>query len=197
MTEPEPGIFDAIHFVAEAHKGHFRKGGKIPYISHLTNVMRILLENGYPDHVAIAGLLHDVVEDTPTTVEEVRQHFGERITKIVIGATEPSKLYLQEGEQEAPWKERKTHTIQYLQKEQDEEILAVCCADKVDNIRAIGSDLKRVGEGLWDRFNAPYEQQNWYYYSLLEVFLSRQGEFGEDYRKLSDEFADAVREVFP
>ncbi|WP_143962806.1 HD domain-containing protein [Litoribacter populi] len=190
-------IFEAIIFACKAHEGHFRKGTNIPYVSHLTNVMKILLEYGYDEEVAVAGLLHDTVEDTPVTIEEVEQAFGLRVAQLVKGATEPSKLYQQEGEEEAPWKERKSHTIDYVAREKDEAVLALALADKLDNIRAITRDYRRVGEAIWDRFNAPYEQQNWYYYSLAEAFLSRQEEFGEDYRALTEEFSDAVREMFP
>ncbi|MBS9525395.1 HD domain-containing protein [Litoribacter alkaliphilus] len=190
-------IFEAIKFACQAHEGHFRKGTNIPYISHLTNVMKILLEYGYDEEVAVAGLLHDTVEDTPVTIEQVEAKFGAKVAHLVKGATEPSKLNHREGEEEAPWKERKSHTIDYVGREQDEAILALALADKLDNIRAIARDYRRVGDAIWDRFNAPYEQQNWYYYSLAEAFLSRQEEFGEEYRTLTEEFSEAVREMFP
>lgn len=192
----EKNIFDAIEFAAQAHRGHFRKATQIPYISHLTNVMKVLLEYGYPEQVAMAGLLHDVVEDTAVKIEEVERVFGNEVTVLVKGATEPHKLHLEEGDTEAPWIERKMHTLDYLKKEASENILAVSCADKLDNIRSIQSDLQKVGEDVWSRFNAPYESQKWYYTSLAKALVGRQKDFSSQYKALTDKFEATTKAVF-
>jgi (p)ppGpp synthase/HD superfamily hydrolase len=192
----EKNIFDAIEFAAGAHRGHFRKATQIPYISHLVNVMKVLLEHGYPEKVAMAGLLHDVVEDTTVNIEEVEKVFGHEVAALVKGATEPHKLYLKVGEAEAPWAERKTHTINYLKNECSEYILAVSCADKLDNIRSIKSDLEKIGATVWDRFNAPYHSQKWYYTILAQSLVERQKDFGDQYKALTDNFEETTRAVF-
>ena len=76
-------IFRAIKFAADAHEGHYRKGTNIPYISHLMNVMKILCENNCSDEVVVAGILHDVVEDTPITIEQVERKFGKTVADMV------------------------------------------------------------------------------------------------------------------
>lgn len=189
-------IFDALGFANEAHRDHFRKGTKVPYITHLCNVMKILLEKGYAEEVAIAGLLHDTVEDTKITIGEIEDRFGKQIMEWVKGATEPDKLLLKEGEEEAPWQKRKEHTISDIKNVNEEEILAIACADKLDNIRAIKADLDIMGDALWSRFNAPYEDQRWYYTSLSKEFNKRQPEFGRNFKMLTNDFEAKVREVF-
>src|SRR5665647_24789 len=72
-------VFKAIKFVADAHQGQYRKGTNIPYISHLMNVMKILCENGCDKEIITAGILHDVVEDTSVTIEQVERLFGKRV----------------------------------------------------------------------------------------------------------------------
>lgn len=129
-------IFRAIKFVAEAHEGHYRKGTNIPYISHLTNVMKILCENGCSEEVIVAGILHDAVEDTPISLDVIKLKFGNRVAELVAAASEKEKL--ETGDQEeAGWKERKQHTINSLQKTDSVDKLLVSCADKLDNTRAI------------------------------------------------------------
>jgi (p)ppGpp synthase/HD superfamily hydrolase len=189
-------IFDAIEFAAVAHRGHFRKATQIPYISHLVNVMKVLLEHGYPEKVAMAGLLHDVVEDTSVNIEEIERVFGHEVAALVKGATEPQKLHLKVGEAKAPWTERKTHTINYLKNETSENILAVSCADKLDNIRSIKSDLEKTGAAVWDRFNAPYQSQKWYYSNLAQTLVERQKDFGHQFKSLTNDFLKTTAEVF-
>jgi len=64
-------IFEAIEFATKAHINHFRKGTKVPYIIHPLQVARILIESDCSDHVVIAGILHDTVEDTPVTLDDI------------------------------------------------------------------------------------------------------------------------------
>ena len=85
-------VFKAIKFVAEAHQGHYRKGTSIPYISHLMNVMKILIEIGCDKEIITAGILHDVIEDTSVTPEQVERVFGKRVATIVAGASEPEHI---------------------------------------------------------------------------------------------------------
>jgi len=154
-------IFKAIEFAARAHSGQHRKGTKIPYIVHPLGVAKILIEYGCPDHVVIAGILHDTVEDTPVTLNEIKQAFGWDIADLVEAASEPDKT--------DTWENRKNHTIGML-KTLSKEAAILVLADKLDNIRAIREDCERHGESLWHRFNRPRDQQKWYYENLATVF---------------------------
>ena len=147
-------VFKAIKFVAEAHQGHSRKGTKVPYISHLMTVMRILIEAGCDTEVVTTGILHDVVEDTSVTIEEVERIFGKRVAALVSGVSEPDHMRSSPGGK-APWRLRKQHTISYIIKEATPNELVVLCADKLDNIESINSDYILKGEKVWERFSAP------------------------------------------
>jgi (p)ppGpp synthase/HD superfamily hydrolase len=157
-------IFDAIEFAAGAHRGHFRKGTRIPYIVHPLAVAKILIEACCAEEVIVAGILHDTVEDTSVSLGEIHLKFGEAVARIVEGATEPDKS--------RPWEERKTHIIESL-KSATEGVLLVTCADKIENLEAIRGDWGRVGEGVWDRFKRGRDKQEWYYRSVLVVLEER------------------------
>jgi len=189
-------VFRAIKFVAEAHQGHYRKGTNIPYISHLMNVMKILCEIGCDKEIIAAGILHDVVEDTSVTIEQVERIFGKRVATIVLGASEPD--HDRNGKDEkTSWSLRKQHTIEFITREATLEQLLVSCADKLDNITAIKHDYVLNGEKLWERFNAPKSDQQWYYTSLAAAFEQRSKEFSEPLSSLAQRFTSTVKEVFP
>lgn len=188
-------IFEAIKFVAEAHANHYRKGTNIPYISHLMNVMKILCKYNCETKVIVAGILHDVVEDTKVTIEEVEQKFGKDIAEIVAGASEREKI-LKNNHWKASWKERKQNTIEFLKRTDKLEKLLVSCADKLDNARDILADYQELGNDLWTRFNAGKDEQMWYYQSLVKVFLQRGEEFGDPLLKMAKDLEQTVKSIF-
>jgi len=157
-------IFKAIEFAARAHTGQNRKGTKIPYIVHPLGVAKVLIDHGSPDYLVAAGILHDTTEDTPVTLEQITETFGPRIAELVKDSSEPDKS--------KKWEDRKKHTIEQLETISNEAVI-LALADKLDNIRAIREDLERSGESVWKRFNAPKDQQKWYYESLVRVISSR------------------------
>lgn len=178
-------VFAAIEFATKAHKGQVRKGTKIPYITHPLGVAKILIENDCPEEIVVAGILHDTVEDTPVTIEDIRQAFGEKVAQLVQAASEPDKS--------DTWENRKRHTIESL-KTVPMDVLLVSLADKLDNIKAIREDYEKLGESLWPRFNRPKQSQEWYYKSLAEVFSGRQA--SEPLASLVREFSSEVERVF-
>ena len=188
-------VFRAIKFVAQAHQGQYRKGTNIPYISHLMNVMKILCENGCDKEIITAGILHDVVEDTSVTIEQVERLFGKRVSTMVTGASEPE--HMRNGKDgKTSWRLRKQHTIEFVTREATLDQLLVTCADKLDNAVAIKQDFDQIGEKLWERFNAPKTDQQWYYTSLAASFEQRSTEFGEQLSKLSQKLTNTINEVF-
>jgi (p)ppGpp synthase/HD superfamily hydrolase len=102
----ESKIFDAIEFAAKAHRDHFRKDSKIPYMAHLMGVCKILIQYEAPTHVVVAGILHDTIEDRGITGEQIENAFGEDVARIVESVTEPPKR--------EPWEYRKKHTIELM-----------------------------------------------------------------------------------
>jgi (p)ppGpp synthase/HD superfamily hydrolase len=157
-----PRLYDAIELAARAHHHQVRKGTEIPYIVHPLAVAGLLIRAGCREHLVIAALLHDVVEDTPVTIGEIQSHFGREVAELVIALSEPDK--------NASWEERKTHTIEYLEQKANEDALLVALADKLDNIRAIREGLESDGDSFWGRFNRPQENQKWYYERLEAAF---------------------------
>lgn len=169
-------VSQALVFATEHHQHQHRKGTKIPYMAHLLNVCKLVAENNCSDEILAAALLHDVVEDTDVTIEEIEEKFGKQVAEIVRGATELDKLEKKAIEKESTWLERKEHTIHFLQHEANTDQLLVSGADKLDNLRSIVYDYKRIGEKLWTRFNATKEQQAWYYTSVATILLDKGNE---------------------
>ena len=124
MTYLTPKLLEAMEFASTAHKGQFRKfPPNIPYISHLTAVAQILSRAGFNEEVIIAGLLHDILEDTKHTAEELKQRFGDRVLALVLAVTENKSL---------SWIERKEKYLYQLQIA-DTEAKAISAADLLAN----------------------------------------------------------------
>lgn len=195
MDENPTLVFKAIRVVADAHEGQYRKGTRLPYIVHLVNVMRTLIELGCDDEIVAAGVLHDVIEDTFLRIEDIENLFGERISFLVKGASEVREQG--NGYDEiASWHTRKEHTIRFLAREATEDQLLISGADKLDNITAIKEDYMKMGESLWERFNAGKDRQHWYYTQLAHSFRLRAQELGGPLSILSERFSKTVMEVF-
>ncbi|HTU41428.1 MAG TPA: HD domain-containing protein [Candidatus Aquilonibacter sp.] len=161
-----PRFRRAFLFAADKHAGQARKTTTIPYIAHLMGVASSVLEFGGDEDMAIAALLHDVVEDCggEPILKEVRRRFGNRVAEMVDGCTDSY------GSPKPPWRERKESYIQHL-KSADAATRLVSAADKLNNIRSILSDYRQFGEAIWERFNGGREGTLWYYRALLDEFL--------------------------
>jgi len=161
-----PRFLGAFLFAAEKHAGQTRKASTIPYIAHLMGVASLVLEFGGDEDMAIAALLHDVVEDCggKPMLKEVRRRFGSRVAKIVEGCTDS------DTDPKPPWRERKETYIRHL-KTADAETRLVSAADKLNNVRSILSDHREVGESVWSRFQGGRDGTLWYYRALLDEFL--------------------------
>ena len=161
-----PRFLRAFQFAAEKHAGQLRKASTIPYIAHLMGVASIVLEAGGDEDLAIAALLHDVVEDCGgmPMLKEVRRRFGKRVAQVVDGCTDA------DTDPKPPWRGRKEKYIRHL-KTADADTRLVSAADKLNNLRSILSDYRAIGESVWSRFHGGREGTLWYYRALLDVFL--------------------------
>jgi (p)ppGpp synthase/HD superfamily hydrolase len=158
-------LYDAIALAARAHHGQVRKGTEIPYLVHPLAVAGILIHANCPEHLVIAGILHDTLEDTPVRLDEIQSQFGREVADLVLALSEPDK--------KLSWEERKAHTLDHLEQKATPDVLLVAVADKLDNMRAIREGLASDGEAFWLRFNRPRENQKWYYQRLAGVFERR------------------------
>ncbi|MCQ2572934.1 MAG: HD domain-containing protein [Treponema sp.] len=181
-------IHEAITYAGKRHAGQVRKGSNIPYLVHPMEVMGILIENGCSEEVVIAGILHDVIEDTcddnniirDIVRNEIKEKFGSKVLEIVNGTSE---------EKSKTWKERKQHTIDSLP-ETSKEIQMVCCADKLSNLLSTKENLQNIGDKVWKRFNAGREDLKWYHKGVAEN-LTKISEM-----KMFEDLKQAVIEVF-
>lgn len=161
-----PAIIKAGEFALWAHQGQMRKCGLIPYVAHLFDVAGIMLDNRLSENLVIAGLLHDVIEDTAYGEEDICKLFspqqGEAVMHIIMADTEINK--------EAPWEERKQETINYAKQTDETDGLLLICADKISNLTSMADSLENSGDLMWAYFHSPKEKQIWYYETLYQIF---------------------------
>jgi len=184
-------IAEAIKFATEKHTsvvnkdgsiGQLRKGSGLPYIIHPMEVWQILRNNNCSATVQIAGLLHDTLEDTSATREEIKAKFGNEVLELVDSESE---------DKSKTWKERKQHTIDALA-EDSIETMQVCCANKLSNCKAQLYDYKQIGDALFERFNkeSTPELQGWYYKGIVKALTPLRG------MQMYDELKATVRELY-
>jgi len=165
------GIMDikekAKLFAIRAHMGQVRKSEPDkPMIMHPIGVGQLLESFGYDDNVVAAGYLHDVVEDTKYTIEDIEKEFGKDIANLVMGASEPDKSL--------SWEDRKRHTIEETRKLPFRNKLVIC-ADKINNLEDLFLKFEKIGNRDFSAFKRGEESQEWYYTSIYESLVS-----GED-----------------
>jgi len=158
----------AFRYAAEKHNGQTRKQTAVPYLSHLMAVASLVLEAGGDEDLAIAALLHDVVEDCGGVprLREIRKMFGRRVAKIVEGCTDSF------GEPKPEWVERKRGYLREV-KNADAETRLVSASDKLHNVRTILADYRKDGEAIWVRFSGKKEGTLWYYRALSDEYHRR------------------------
>ncbi|APO99507.1 HD domain-containing protein [Xanthomonas perforans] len=170
----------AVDYARIAHAGQVRKGTQVPYLSHLLGVSTLVLECGGDEEQAIAGLLHDVVEDCGGGHEaSIRAQFGDAVADIVMACTDATaedkaEVDNSERARKRDWRERKQAYLAHLRKTPERALLVSGC-DKLYNARSIVQDLENpaVGQGIFDVFTAGREGTLWYYAALEEVFRTR------------------------
>lgn len=151
----------AILWATQAHSGAVRKGGRVPYILHPLESAAIAATMTSDLEVLAAAVLHDVVEDTSCTLEELRTHFGPRVAALVAADTENKRP----GSSPAStWRLRKEETIRLLREEKRVEVKIIVLGDKLSNLRSMYRDHLAEGDSFWDRFHQkdPLEHR-WYY----------------------------------
>jgi (p)ppGpp synthase/HD superfamily hydrolase len=171
MSTPRlsPRFDEALGYASNLHRTQTRKGGDTPYVGHLLSVASLVIEGGGTETQAIAGLLHDAVEDQggAPVLAEIREKFGDDVAVIVAECSDTDEV------PKPPWKPRKERYIAHLATASGATVL-VSLADKLDNARAILRDYRDLEDELWARFSEhdPHEHL-WYYESLLAVFKAR------------------------
>lgn len=171
---------EAIIYATVMHQGKVRKFGDTPYILHPLEVAQILSTITDDKEVIAAGILHDIVEDTDGTLEEIEKRFGKRVAFIV--SSESENKYPDE-KKENTWKRRKEESLVTLKNSTDIGVKMLWLADKLANIRSLAGMYSELGDDMWKRFHQSNpDEQNWYYRSvaeLVELSLNKTGAFKE------------------
>jgi len=172
MLHLSPKYAEAVAYAATAHADQVRKGTDIPYVSHVLAVSALVVEHGGSEAQAIAGLLHDVLEDCgPEHGADIEARFGAEVLAMVEALTD--------GTPDAqgvkpPWQARKQRYLDHLAAAELAVVLVSAC-DKLHNATAIADDHAAIGEAVFDRFSQPKAQTVWYYHQLAGVISRRLG----------------------
>jgi (p)ppGpp synthase/HD superfamily hydrolase len=163
---------EAMTWAASLHRHQHRKNTRVPYIAHLVAVSSIVLEDGGTEAEAIAGLLHDAVEDCGAHLEPILRHrFGDAVVNIVMECSDAAPGH---GESKLPWPVRKQAYIDRLRTASTESAVRVSSADKLHNARATLVDLgESEPRGTWSPHNACHHQSLWYYQAVSDVVAGR------------------------
>lgn len=177
----------AFLFACDAHEGQLRKDGT-EFIQHPILVSRILEAHDYSDDLIAAGYLHDVVEDTPVTMEDLEAKFNPNVVALVKSNTE---------DKSKTWLERKTHTIESIKTSTLEE-KALLAADKLANVMDISKALKANSnpETYWAKFNAGYEDQKWYYTTVANDLFNSLTKREQKKHDLFERLVEITEQVF-
>lgn len=177
----------AIVFAVRAHAGTERRGKGFPYIIHPMEAVEIVATMTPDQELLAAAALHDTVEDTNVTIEQIRIEFGERVASLVAA---DSDIEVSGVSREESWRIRKQATIDRLAgASRDAKIVAL--GDKLSNMRAIARDYAVQGDALWNLFRMKDRKDHeWHYRGLATSLNELQDTFA--YK----EFEQLVNQVF-
>lgn len=183
----------AVEFAVRAHAGTERKGKGFPYIVHPLEAVEIVATMTCDQELLAAAVLHDTVEDTDVTVEQIRAEFGERVAALVASESDNVVEGMNEDKvvhSSSNWKERKRVAIERLAHAScDAKMVAL--GDKLSNMRAIARDYAQQGDAVWNVFRIhDRKEHEWHYRGLVESLRELQGTFA--YK----EFEELVNQVF-
>ncbi len=178
----------AIVFAVKAHENTERRGKGFPYIVHPMEAVEIVASMTSDQELLAAAALHDTVEDTDVTVEQIRAEFGDRIAAIVDSESDRFTEGVSETDS---WRDRKQAAIDRLAKVSTDSKM-VAMGDKLSNMRAIYRDYMKDGDKLWSLFHAPggKADHEWHYRGLAASLSELKDTFA--YR----EFVDLLEKVF-
>lgn len=186
MNNPlETSLFDkAVKFAVEAHSGTERRCKGYPYIIHPMEAAAIVATMTNDQELLAAAVLHDTVEDTDVTIEQIRELFGDRVAELVQHETAPL-------DESLTWREKKTAQLKQLaDAPHDSKIVAL--GDKFSNMSGIALDYRQIGDEVWKRFHAPNGKPDveWYYRSLADAMSELS------YTLAYQEYVKLLEEVF-
>lgn len=177
----------ALLFAIKAHSGVERRGKSFPYIVHPMEAVAIVASITPDQELLAAAALHDVVEDTDYTIDDIKREFGERVARLVAAE---SDLVVEGKSESDSWVERKQYAIDRLTKlDRDAKIVSI--GDKLSNARAMLSDYEEMGEELWKKFHVSDPKlHKWHYEGLRNSLSELKGTYA------FEEFSEIVDKLF-
>lgn len=175
----------AIVFAVRAHRNTERRGKGFPYIVHPMEAVEIVATITPDQELLAAAALHDTVEDTDVTVEDIRREFGDRVAELVHSE---SDQYTEGVSEEDSWHDRKQAAIDRLAAaSHDAKIVAM--GDKLSNMRAIWRDYQQKGDALWQIFHVKDKASHaWHYRGLAAALSELKDTFAyQEFVRLMDE----------
>lgn len=154
----------AFQYAAWAHRNQLRKGSQQPYISHPMMVALLVQRAGFDEETVAAAVLHDVVEDTDTTLEQIATKFGPRVAALVDLLSEKK---LDASGRPRSWELRKLEKFETI-RAAPVEAKALALADKLHNLHSVLEDLQ-AGRPIWERFNGPRDRWLWNAERVIEA----------------------------
>lgn len=161
MKTLNANIQRALGHAIKLHDKQLRKGTAVPYSIHPVSLAMMLLEVNLHPNIITAALLHDVIEDTQWTIDDIEAHYNENIADLVHACTEQNRS--------EKWEERKRLTIMKLS-ELSIDAKWIILADKLHNLYSMYSQYESTGEAMWEHFSRGPEKQKWYYGQLKSQF---------------------------
>ncbi len=183
----------AIIFAVKAHHNTERRGKGFPYIVHPLEAVEIVATITPDQELLAAAALHDTIEDTDVTIEQLRAEFGERVADLVHSESDQlnGELFTGGANEEESWHDRKQAAIDRLAAaSHDAKIVAM--GDKLSNMRAIWRDYKTKGDALWQIFHVKDKASHEWHYRGLAASLSELSDtfaYQEFVRLIDDVFA--------
>jgi len=150
----------ALRIGLKAHEGQTRKGEEIPYITHPVMVGLRLAQNGFSEEVIAAAIVHDTVEDTGVSFDDLEEELGKPVADIVRGVTHNDDL---------PWEEKKKGYAESVRIGSD-GVKAVALMDKIHNAEYLLNTYEELGAEVWTRFKRGKEKKIWFEEMMLSVF---------------------------
>jgi len=162
----------ALRLAARAHAGQMRKGTDVPYLVHPVHVARILEAHGFDEDIVLAGLLHDTLEDTALTLDEIARVAGTRVASLVREVTEDKR----DESGERPWEVRKNEQLERLARA-DREVAALKAADSLHNVRETIEEARAHGVALvFRRFKRGPEVSLAHHREVARIVRQRLGD---------------------
>lgn len=175
----------AMQFAAIAHRGVMRKVGNVPFLMHPMEAAVIVASITDDQDVMAAALLHDTVEDTATTAQDILDNFGDKIARLVLSETEDKLAHRPASE---TWRIRKEASLVELRETNDRNVKILWLADKLSNIRSFYRQYLLEGDSMWQHYNQKDKTQHeWYYRSVADALSELDGTAAmAEYRDLLD-----------